>query len=935
MIKKVLFIVVFVWVNNVFSQIANFSGEVIDASNSQGIPLAKVIVKGKNSGVVTDVDGKFKLELDFSNNTSEYTLLVRAESYTEQEVIVNKSSTSIKISMKPIDRALNEIVVTSSRVSERIFESPVSIQKLSAKEILSTSSGNFYDGFKNLKGVDISTSSAGFQAVNMRGFNSTAPVRVVQFVDGMDNQAPGLNFPVGNLVGANPLDLQSVEVITGPASALYGANAFQGVVNMISKDPYRFQGVSAELKTGSRNLLEGNFRFAQTLDKKEKLALKFTASYMQMKDWIANDKSANTYGDISANVNLSSIVSQLQYDQTLSQEDQDQWLALNNYIEFNPVVGQVGLNVKEIVAPGYLETDLADNDVQSFKSSLGLHYKLNENSQISYTGKFGMGTAIYQGANRYSINDILFHQHKLEWSGKNHLIKAYATLENAGNSYDAVFTGINISKASIGDNWVPTYLKSFFETLGDLTNDYDNDASVSDVESAMAAGLLAADSSWYSPGTSAYDSLRSQIINSADLQKGSKFVDRSALYHIDGQYSFSKIKWMDLMVGGNFRYFSPNSFGTIFNDTLINSADTLSDGSANPDAQFNKLSLWEAGAFLQASKRFWNDKIRVIGSVRVDKNQNFEPQFSPRLSIAYNLKSHNIRIGAQSAFRTPTLQNQFINLNLGPITLIGNLNGINNVYTLNSVTQFKDSLDAVNGDLNAVEHELLQAKEYGKLQPEQVKTIEVGYRGMFKNKLFIDADFYFNEYTNFIADVRIVSPENSALAGEESGFDAIITNQYKVYQVPVNSQKKVNSLGAGIGISYSVSKKYQANINYTYAQLLTETLEEDLIPGFNTTPHKVNVGISGKNVWKNLGFTTSFQYVDGFEWQSTFGTGRINAYTVWDLQFNYPFTVKDNELIVRVGSSNLLNQKRREIFGGPMIGRMIYTTIGFNLEKKK
>ncbi|MFY7943432.1 MAG: carboxypeptidase-like regulatory domain-containing protein, partial [Crocinitomicaceae bacterium] len=210
MTKKVLFIVVFVWVNNVFSQIANFSGEVIDASNSQGIPLAKVIVKGKNSGVVTDVDGKFKLELDFSNNTSEYTLLVRAESYTEQEVIVNKSSTSIKISMKPIDRALNEIVVTSSRVSERIFESPVSIQKLSAKEILSTSSGNFYDGFKNLKGVDISTSSAGFQAVNMRGFNSTAPVRVVQFVDGMDNQAPGLNFPVGNLVGANPLDLQSV-----------------------------------------------------------------------------------------------------------------------------------------------------------------------------------------------------------------------------------------------------------------------------------------------------------------------------------------------------------------------------------------------------------------------------------------------------------------------------------------------------------------------------------------------------------------------------------------------------------------------------------------------------------------------------------------------------------------------------------------------------
>jgi iron complex outermembrane receptor protein len=933
---KKITLITFICVSQfLFAQTSKIEGIVVDAMNSEAIPMAKIIVKGKNFGAVSDINGKFNLDLDFSNNVSELTLIVRAESYTEQEVQVKKETKSINISMKPIDRALNEIVVTSSRVSERIFESPVSIQKLSAKEILGTSSGNFYDGFKNLKGVDISTSSAGFQAVNMRGFNTTAPVRVVQFVDGMDNQAPGLNFPVGNLVGANPLDLQSVEIITGPASALYGANAFQGVVNMISKDPYRFQGVSAELKTGSRNLIEGNFRFAQTLDKKERLALKFTASYMQMKDWVADDSVANTYGDISANVNLSSIVSKLQYDQTLSQEDQDQWLALNNYIEFNPVVGQQGLNIKKVTAPGYLERNLADNDVQSIKSSLALHYKLNENSQISYTGKFGMGTAIYQGANRYSINDILFHQHKLEWSGKNHLVKAYATIENAGQSYDAVFTGINISKASIGDNWVPAYLSKFFGTLGDLNDDYSNSASESQVAYAMQVALDSANNSWYQPGTAAYDSVRAQIVKSADLQRGSKFVDRSALYHIDGQYNFSQVKWMDLMVGGNFRYYSPNSFGTIFTDTLLNPADTLADGSADPNAEFKKLSLWEMGAFLQGSKRFFNDKFRVIGSVRIDKNQNFEPQFSPRLSLAYNLKSHNFRIGAQSAFRTPTLQNQFIDLNLGPITLIGNLNGIQNVYTLNSVTAFKDSLNAVNGDLNAVDHKILQAKEYKALQPEQVKTIEFGYRGMFKNKLFIDADVYFNQYTNFIADVRVVRPQNGTMAGEESGFDAVITNKYDVYQVPVNSQKTVNSFGAGIAISYAISKNYQASVNYTYAQLLTQTLEDDLIPGFNTAPHKINVGITGKNVWKNLGFTTNFQYVEGFEWQSTFGDGRVNSYTVLDLQLNYPFKVKDNELIVRVGSSNLLNQQRREIYGGPMIGRMIYTTIGFNLDRKK
>jgi hypothetical protein len=201
--------------------------------------------------------------------------------------------------------------------------------------------------------------------------------------------------------------------------------------------------------------------------------------------------------------------------------------------------------------------------------------------------------------------------------------------------------------------------------------------------------------------------------------------------------------------------------------------------------------------------------------------------------------------------------------------------------------------------------------------------------------LFVDADFYWNQYTNFIADVRLVEPQNSGVVGEDSGFDAIITNQYNVYQVPVNSDKTVNSLGAGIAVSYLINSKLQAAVNYTYAQLMTESLGDDLIPGFNTSPHKINVGLTGKEVLKHLGFTTNFQYVHGFEWQSTFGTGNVPNYTVWDVQLNYPFKIKNNELVVRVGSSNVLNQKRREIYGGPMIGRMIYTTLGFNLDRKK
>ena len=917
-----------------FSQTVTLTGKLTDKSTNQPIPYVNVLVKETGKGVTSDLNGFYSLPLEYNATHTRFTVQFSFIGYGTETRIVSKADTRVDLSMEPSSVMSKEVVVTGSRVSESIMESPVSIQKVNAAQLNATPGGNFYDGFKNLRGVDVSTSSAGFQAVNMRGFNTTAPVRIVQFIDGMDNQAPGLNFPVGNLVGGNPLDLESVEVITGPASALYGPNAFQGVVNMNSKSPYDYQGVDVDLKAGSRNLWETNFRYAQAFGKKQKFAVKVTGSYLQQFDWVADDNTANRYGKIDADVNLSNIVSQLQYDSTQTQEDRDRWVALNNYIEFNPMVGQRGLNTKTVSAPGYMERELADNKVRSIKAGLALHYRFTPKLELSYTGKFGMGSAVYQGANRYAIRDIRFQQHKLQLQGKNFLVKAYGTFEDAGKSYDVVFTGINTSKASIGDNWVPEYLKNYFETLGDLNNDYDNDAQLWMVDSAMNVALRAANASWYQSGTPQYDSTRRSIITNADLQSGSLFRDKSALYHVDGQYTFDMIKWLDLQVGANFRYYTPRSYGTIFSDTLVNRNDTLSDGSADPNARFVRLNVWEVGGYVQAVKKFFNDRFRITASVRVDKNKNFKPQVSPRLALSYTYKNHTFRIAAQSAFRTPTLQNQYINLDLGPLTLLGNLNGFSNLYTLSSVQAFNDTLDAV-GNPNDVDPNLLKSVAYNKLKPEQVITVELGYRSVLWKRVYVDADIYYNRYTNFIGDVRVVRPLDGAEAGRESGFDAILTGNYEVYQIPVNSSRVVNSWGAGIGITYFIIKGLQANVNYSYAKLLTKNLEDDIIPGFNTPPHKVNVGLTGNRVWKGLGFATAFQYVDKFLWQSPFGTGMVNAYTVWDAQLNYAIDFGQCTVTARVGSSNLINTKRREVYGGPTIGRMFYGGLSFSWNKLK
>lgn len=920
------------------AQTKTISGTIKDKKSGETLISASVILQGTTTGVMTDVNGKFSMELDLSEPK---TLEVSYLGYQKFEIVVDGSSTNIDIEMETINMIGQEVVVSGSRVSETILESSASIQKMNTRDIAEIASGDFYSGLSTLQGVDVTTSSLGFQVINMRGFNTTAPVRVVQFIDGMDNQAPGLNFPVGNLVGANDLDLENVEVISGASSALYGANAFQGVISMKSKNPYDYPGLSVQIKGGMRNYIDAQARYAGSFGKEKRFALKITGQYKRADDWVADDPVANRYGDIETDVDLSSIVEQAQTDPENTQEERDDFIALNNWLGLvSPNAYPGTINVQ---APGYMETELSDNNTFSAKASASLHYRFKHDIEASYTYKFGLGTAIYQASNRYSVNNILFQQHKLQVQGRNWLFKAYTTMEDAGESYDIVFTGINISKEGITD-YVGEYLGAYFDTLQVMTEDFDDDATSEEVAIAHEHARTEAEANgWIASGTHKFDSLRHEIINNADLQSGSKFTDKSNLQHIEGQYNFDW-PWLDILVGANFRRYDPQSFGTIFADTLINAGDTLENGSANLNAKFVDLSVLEYGGFLQATKRFFDDRFKVQASVRVDKNQNFPVQFSPRVSLMYNLKGHIFRVSGQSAFRTPTLQNQFIRLDVGPLTIAGNLNGWDNLWTLESVDMYNDYLDTAvaNGFMLQDEHydsaaTYLQTFSAKKIRPEQVRSVEVGYRGVAFKKLYLDVNWYYNWYSDFIGEIRVVQPHN-ATAGEESGIDQLISgyhdndeDAYTRYQIPVNAEQQVRSTGGTFGAAYYFNDKYSATMNYTWAKLIDDDLDDPIIPGFNTPEHKVNVGVKGRKVWKGLGFAANFQWVDSFYWQSTFGDGQVPSYSFLDLQLSYEIPKWYTTL--RLGASNVYNLKRQEAYGAPKIGTMVYGSILFDIKK--
>ncbi len=917
-----LFLILFSAANISYAQQQKISGRLTDKNTKQPLAFASILVKGTTNGVTTDINGRYELTIDSSSN-KETIIQVSYVGYSIQEIAVKKGESSINIVLEPAVVFGKEIVVTGSRISETIRESSASIQKMNSREIKEVASGDFYEGMGNLKGVDINQSSMGFKVVNMRGFNSTAPVRIVQFIDGIDNQAPGLNFPVGNLVGASDIDLQSVEIITGAASALYGPNAFQGVVSMSTKNPYDFPGTSVQLKGGTNNLAEGQLRYAESFGKNKKWAVKATGSFIRADDWTASDPVANNYGGISTTQDLSAIVRGLKYSSDPVKAET--FTKINDWLDFNQE-GFRGLGKKTINAPGYMESALSDNKTKSLKVGAEVHYKFNDSLKLSYIYKFGQGTAVYQGSNRYSINNIRFHQHKIELTGRRFSLKAYKTIENAGDSYDIVFTGINISKAGV-PNYISNYLSSYFTSLSDYTNTFQNDLQSWMVDSAASQSNNSANTAWYKPGTAAFDSVKNNSIKDPHLSSGSKFVDQSTLTHFEGQYNFN-FSFADVIAGESVRLYNPKSYGTIFRDTLINPADTLADGKDNPNGEYLNLSTYEIGGFVQASKKVFsneNNKLTLTGSIRLDKNKNYNAQSSPRISAVYTHKEHTFRLSAQSAFRAPTLQNQFLLLDIGPIILMGNLEGADNLYTLESVQAFNNLYNST----YAIDGAILKTTVLKPIQPEQVKTIELGYRGIITNKVYADAAVYYSVYHNFIGETRVVRPKGNAAAGQESGLDAILAGSYQLYQIPINAKEQVTSFGGVIGLAYYLKQNYTVTLNYTYSDLNTSKLSDAIIPGFNTPKHKINVGLKGRKIYKDLGFSANLQWVDSYQWQSTFGDGLIHSYRIVDLQFSYEFPKIHSSF--RLGASNLLDEKRREAYGSPTIGRMIYTSWLFEI----
>ncbi|MEZ4775352.1 MAG: TonB-dependent receptor [Bacteroidia bacterium] len=875
-------------------------GVVLDESNDESVIGATVTIKNQAVGTTTDMDGMFSLstDLDFP-----LTLEISLFDFITTYVIVEEETELLAIVLRPENTFSEEIVVSASRIEERILESPVSIEKFTLMKIRETPGVDIFASMAGMKGVQINTSSLTFTSINTRGFADAQNWRFIQYADGMEINSPGLNYSFGNLIGPTELDLRNVEIVPGPGSALYGPNAFNGLLVMNSKSPFDYQGVSAQVKggitvqnaSGNNPFGEFSLRYGKMIN--EKWAWKINLNYLTATDWGANDESYHIT------------------PQNISQKDQ-----LLQLPRSHPNFNAVNVYGDEIAVPvfitpdssiqvnrsGIAESEILDYSVNNFKVNGSLHFRPTKNVEASYDVRFFHADAILRHTTVYPLRDIRQLIQKLEVHGDEFNVKAYYSYEDANKSYALLGTGAFIQEGlKSSARWSADYGAAYRgEVPGIAPGDH-------------SASRLFADRDIPGSTSEAFQKLRTASLSNPDvLTGGSRFIDKSSMLHVEANYDFrGKITFFDLQEGISFRRYFLNSEGNLFND--------------GPSGFNGIIPIQEYGAYAQGSKDLLNDHLAIRASLRMDKNQNFEARVSPRASAVVTLgkeRQHNFRFSGQTGFRNPATQETYIALDIGSAVILGGTQ--DNIYNYNysmgesQVVNGRDihqqlvTLASVGQFLatGANNPSLLVPARLEFLKQEQISTFEFGYRGLLGQKLLIDANVYYNTYRDFVTRTL--------------AYSLLVNRAFAVY---TNVPDEITSYGAGLQLEYLFPLGYRVWGNYTYTNFDADKAlanNPGFFPAFNTPKNRFNINISNRDVFEGIGFSAAFRWSDSYLWQSPFGQGEIKAYSVVDAALSY--RIAPAKSTIKVGAANLLNHEYKQIYGGPAIGAQYYLSLTFD-----
>lgn len=947
------------------SNLIEIQGAIIDQETKQPIPGANVQIKGAIGGTSTDKNGRFILR---TKARYPFKISVSSVGFQTQEFEVSGPNSNLNIALVTQTVLSREVVITASRVPESILKSPVAIEKLDIRAIRESPAPSFYDALENVKGVQMTTASLTFKIPNTRGFNIPSNYRFMQLVDGVDMQAATLGVPLGNAIGPTELDIASVEITPGAASALYGMNAINGMSNLITKSPFQYQGLSVYHKMGANHLggtgragsplTETAVRYAEAFN--DKWAFKVNFSYLQGTDWLSDSRFDQNPNNLkSANPNFSALNGANNVAFDAWNKYGDDVLSGSNTVSVSGLTinGQPNQTLN-VARTGYFEKDLVRPTVDNLKFDASVFYRISDHAELSYAYRVGKMDGVFQRGNKIQLNNVTVQNHKLELKGSNFLIRTYASIEDSGDSYNVkpLADNLDLYGDGTGTNGNSAWGNKFKNALSAYAATNGGSLNNNNLAAATAYARKMADAGRVEPGTPAFDVLKQQIIstNNWDIKSaqipdapatgGAALVQKSNMYHAEGQWDLSKtVKVFDLLFGGDARLYEIIPDGNTFVDfsrPIADRSKPLADGTFGKRIHYKKV-----GAFTQVSKSFFDQKLKLFASLRWDYNPEFKAKFTPRLAGVYSPDAHNnFRVTYQQGYRFPGIFEALSYVNNGRVKRVGSLGYINqelgyleNSYTRASGVIFNAAVNAAvaagqNRNAAALANRnLLEVANLNVAQPEKISSFEVGYKGILaNNKVVLDIDAYTNTYDGFLGQVQVDVPKGATV-----GTDAAVLNMLDAnrdtgqdrYRVYTNAKNQYTNYGAAFGFTYNFYQKFTVAGNASFNKMKTNATQDIFVTGFNTPEWSTNLSFGNREILPNFGFNVVWKWQQDFKWESPLVTAVVPAFNTFDAQVSYKLP-KANAL-VKVGGINIFNKNYIQYAGGPTLGALLYASITF------
>ncbi len=792
-------------VNRAPSQVATggVRGRVLTAD---GEPVAGATVSDLSTreAAIAEADGSFSFgELAAGPRR----LQVNAAGYGPVTVIVEVHPGQVAradVQMSQPVMLGEEIVITGTRTPEKRLDSPINVEWVSEKEIQRAPGGTMMSALAGVKGLDFASAGVADQRISARGFTTQFNSRMLMMQDGRLATMPGNGLPQANLMPATPLDMKSIEVVIGPASALYGPNAHTGVVNVMTKTPWDESGAALLVRAGNQDMVSGAARVAGTI--RDDLGWKVNAEYMRATDFEPSRRA---------------ILGEDGVERTPHSYGTD--------------VAPAGMTANPV-----FEGDLAGGyDVNSVKADGSLYYKLAREWMARGTYGFSESDAFsLTNAGRNHLRDWQVQHQALQVTGPGVYAQVTRTATDAGKSYQINTLATRV--AAMG--------------------------GVNALSQEQIEGLR--------------DEIRfvnsSQMIDS-DLQ----------LYHQLGDLKGT--------IGGQVREYLPQSEGTYLAD-------------ADED-----ITATEVGGYGQLDYPLFDERLRLVGAARIDHHSDYGSQVSPSATAVVAVApSHNVRLGYQRAYKSPTILESHLLLNG---FLLGNSTGF-------------DIRDAEGNTVATVDA----------LEPERVNSVEVGYKGAVGGRLFIDATAYNSWYTNFISPLsQVANPADPEMATFGYFPDGTLvadgTPTAGTLFTYVNFGK-ATVRGLDVGATYVPIDQLELSASGSTIDLASfesgDSPQKELLLNVPTVTFKGAVTVNdlvapGSFVRVGGRWHNAFDFESGY-WSSA-RFGQVPAGFLADLGAGYTFASAGVSVSATV--SNLFNNHDPDVLGVPVPGRLAFLQVGY------